>query len=100
MAISLAVGLTVAAVFTDTLTVPPSGSAVAASLGMVSDGSWRAVAPEPVLLPRVGMVHFLTKPCGGATQGKLKFWLDPASRFSYQSGGGSRPPNSGLARHN
>src|ERR1017187_4195211 len=97
MAISLSVGLSVAAV---SLTVLLSGIIFAAPLDMVSDGSWRAVASDPILLPRLGMVHFLRRPVGCATPGELKVWLRPASRFLYQSGCGSRPSGCGLARHN
>ena len=33
-------------------------------LDMISADSRRAAASEPILLPRFGMVHLLSKPCG------------------------------------
>jgi len=80
MAISISVRLAVAAVLTDSRT--------ADSFDMVSDDFWRAVAAEPILLPRLGMVPFLSKPCRRATQGKLKALLHQASRVFIDLGGG------------
>ena len=61
MAISLSVGLTVVAVFWDSLTVLLSGILVAALLDIVSADFGRAVRSEALLLPCLGMIHLLCR---------------------------------------
>ena len=53
----------------------------------LSSHNWYATVAISPSVPRLGMVHFLSEPCGCATQRKRKTLLDSASRFLYKSGG-------------
>ena len=92
------VGPTVAEVFMDSLAVLQTGIISAASIDVGSGDAWSAVASEPILLPRFGMVHFLRSPVVARPRA-IKALLHPASRFLYHPVGGFRSAARGLARH-
>src|ERR1035437_2603667 len=87
MAISLSVGLTVAAVIADSLRALLSGIIVAVSIDMVSDGSRQAAAAEPIL-PCLGMVYSLRDPVVAGLEASSRLCRIRPHAFLYQSGGG------------